>query len=77
MINAGIDIGDIVIVHRQETVENGDISIVLIGEEATMKEVMFMGNDILLISKNTKYEPIQMSPEDIMINGKVIGVLKK
>ena len=77
MINAGIDIGDIVIVHRQETVENGDIAIVLIGEEATMKEVMFMGNDILLISKNTKYEPIQMSPEDIMINGKVIGVLKK
>ncbi|GAA4074522.1 hypothetical protein GCM10022410_19520 [Amphibacillus indicireducens] len=77
MINAGIDIGDIVIVHRQETVVNGDIAIVLIGEEATMKEVMFMGNDILLISKNTKYEPIQMSPEDIMINGKVIGVLKK
>ena len=77
MINAGIDKGDIVIVHRQEAVVNGDIVVVIIGDEATMKRIMFMGDTLLLISENTNYEPIQMNPSDVVINGKVIGVLKK
>ncbi len=76
MIDAGIDKGDIVIVHQQETVNNGDIVVALIGEEATLKKFMLMGSTILLISENTNYEPIQMSPNDVVINGKVIGVLK-
>lgn len=77
MIDAGIDKGDIVIVHRQETVVNGDIVVALIGEEATLKKFMSMGSTILLISENTNYEPIQMNPSDVVINGKVIGVLKQ
>lgn len=76
MIGAGIDKGDIAIVHRQEAVASGDIVIAVIGEEATMKKYMPMGNEILLISENPKYEPINMNPEDVYINGKVIGVLK-
>lgn len=77
MIDVGIDKGDIVIVHKQETADNGDIVIALIDQEATMKEFMLMGGTVLLISKNRNYEPIQMNPEDVMINGKVIGVLKQ
>lgn len=77
MINAGIDKGDIVIVHKQETVENGDIVIAIIGDEATMKKFMLMGDSVLLISENSAYEPIQMKREDVQINGKVIGVLKE
>jgi DNA helicase II / ATP-dependent DNA helicase PcrA len=76
MMDAGIDKGDIVIVHRQEAVVNGDIVIALIDEEATMKKFMSMGSTMLLISENTNYEPIQMNPNDVVINGKVIGVLK-
>lgn len=76
MVEAGIDKGDIVIVHRQEAVSNGDIVIALIGEEATMKKYMAMGDSIILISENPNYEPIQMNAEDVQINGKVIGVLK-
>lgn len=76
MIEAGIDKGDIVIVHRQETANNGDIVIALIGQEATMKKFMLMGSDVLLISENASYEPIQMNAQDVQINGKVIGVLK-
>lgn len=77
MIDAGIDKGDLVIVHKQESVSNGDIVIALIDQEATMKKFMLMGSSILLISENPNYEPIQMNAEDVMINGKVIGVLKK
>ncbi|WP_407270371.1 transcriptional repressor LexA [Radiobacillus sp. PE A8.2] len=76
MIGAGIDIGDLVIVHKQEAVTNGDIVIALIGQEATMKKYMLMGDSVLLISENPNYEPIQMNPSDVVINGKVIGVLK-
>lgn len=77
MIGAGIDKGDTVIVNRQQFASNGDIVIAIIDEEATMKKFMPMGDSILLISENEKYEPIQMKKEDVLINGKVIGVLKK
>ena len=76
MIGAGIDKGDTVIVNRQQSASNGDIVVAIIDEEATMKKFMPMGDSILLISENDKYEPIQMKKEDVLINGKVIGVLK-
>ncbi|MGP6139105.1 transcriptional repressor LexA [Jeotgalibaca sp. A127] len=77
MIGAGIEKGDLVIINKQETANNGDIVIVLIEEEATMKKFMLMGSSVLLISENDNYEPIMMNPNDVRINGKVIGVLKK
>ncbi|WP_391204686.1 transcriptional repressor LexA [Psychrobacillus sp. L4] len=76
MKGAGIDKGDTVIVNRQQSASNGDIVIAIIDEEATMKKFMPMGGYILLISENEKYEPIQMKKEDVLINGKVIGVMK-
>lgn len=76
MTGAGIDKGDIVIVNRQNSASNGDIVIAIIDQEATMKKFMMMGDSVLLISENSKYEPIQMKREDVVINGKVIGVMK-
>ena len=76
MKDAGIDKGDVVIVNRQQSASNGDIVIAIIDEEATMKKFMPMGDSILLLSENAKYEPIQMKKEDVLINGKVIGVMK-
>lgn len=76
MIGAGIDKGDTVIVNRQQSASNGDIVVAIIDGEATMKKFMPMGDSILLISENEKYEPIQMVKDDVLINGKVIGVLK-
>ncbi|MCM3359238.1 transcriptional repressor LexA [Psychrobacillus sp. MER TA 171] len=76
MIGAGIDKGDTVVVNRQQSASNGDIVIAIIDEEVTMKKFMPMGDSILLISENEKYEPIQMKKEDVLINGKVIGVMK-
>ena len=76
MKGAGIDKGDVVIVNRQQSASNGDIVIAIVDEEATMKKFMPMGDSILLISENEKYEPIQMKKDDVLINGKVIGVMK-
>lgn len=76
MNGIGIDKGDYVVVHKQNTASNGDIVIVIINQEATMKKFMFMGDSVLLLSENPNYEPIQMKRDDIIINGKVIGVMK-
>ena len=76
MNGIGIDKGDLVIVHKQITAQNGDIVIAINNQEATMKKFMLMGDSVLLLSENPNYEPIQMKREDISINGKVIGVLK-
>ena len=76
MNGAGIDKGDTVIVNRQQAASNGDIVVAIIDGEATMKKFMPMGDSILLISENDKYEPIQMIKDDVLINGKVIGVIK-
>lgn len=76
MKDAGIDKGDIAIVNRQQVASNGDIVIAIIDDTATMKKFMSMGDSILLLSENPKYEPIQMKKEDVLINGKVIGVMK-
>ncbi len=77
MNGIGIDRGDLVVVHRQNNAVNGDIVIAVINDEATMKRFMLMGSSVLLISENPNYEPIQMNRDDVIINGKVIGVLKK
>ena len=76
MNGIGIDKGDTVIVHKQNTAQNGDVVIAVNNQEATMKKLMFMGDSVLLLSENPNYEPIQMKREDIVVNGKVIGVLK-
>nr|WP_300005269.1 transcriptional repressor LexA [Tissierella sp.] len=76
MKEIGIDRGDKVIVHKQNTAVNGDIVIAVINNEATMKKFSLMGGAVLLISENSEYEPIMMKAEDVIINGKVIGFMK-
>nr|WP_245858758.1 S24 family peptidase [Chryseomicrobium excrementi] len=51
--------------------------IAVIDDEATMKKYVPMGNNVLLMPENNDYEPIMMRSEDVRINGKVIGVMKK
>ncbi|MBT2583961.1 transcriptional repressor LexA [Planococcus sp. ISL-109] len=77
MNGAGIDKGDVVVVHQQNTASSGDIVIAVIDGEATMKKYMSMGSEILLVAENPEFEPIMMRSEDVYINGRVIGVMKK
>ena len=44
MINARIHDGDIVFIHRQDVVENGEIAAVAIDDEATLKRFYRDGN---------------------------------
>lgn len=59
MINARIHDGDIVFIRKQDTVENGEIAAVIIGDEATLKRVFYYPDEgkLVLQSENPKYEP--------------------
>lgn len=51
--------GDVVIVRHQDNAESGDIVIVMInGDEATCKRLKKYTEGIMLLSNNSKYEPM-------------------
>ena len=79
MVNAGILDGDFVLVHQQPTAEQGEIVVVLIGDEATVKRFYKEKNKIKLKPENDTMEPIFIDPRenDVKIIGKVQGVVRK
>ncbi len=62
--------GDTVIVRRQSSVANGDIAIVLVGnEEATCKRFYRHDDGVSLVSINPRYAPMFFSRKDIEEKG--------
>lgn len=58
MINAGILEGDIVVVKKTPTADNGQIVVALLGDEATVKRLKRQNGHILLMPENEAYSPI-------------------
>lgn len=77
MIDARIYPGDELFVRKQSMVDNGDVAIVLIDQEATVKRVFIKGNKLILKPENKNYSPIEfelseLNSDNIMILGKVL-----
>ncbi len=75
MIGAGILENDFVIVKQQQTAEQGDIVVALIGEEATVKRFYKEDDCIRLQPENPAMQPI--ITKDAIILGKVIGLFRE
>jgi len=78
MINARIMDGDIVFIRSQSQVENGEIAVVIINDEATLKRVFYYPEKSTLILKpeNPKYEDFIFTGaelNDINILGKAVA----
>lgn len=76
MINARIYDGDIVYIRKQDTVENGEIAAVLIGDEATLKRVKALEDRIILEPANPMYDPLvyrSSETEEVRILGKAVA----
>jgi repressor LexA len=65
MVGARIFPGDLVYVKRQSQIENGQIGVVLVGDEATLKRVYFEGDRMILRAENEAYAPMIFSKEEI------------
>lgn len=76
MINARIMDGDLLLIRRQDDVENGEIAAVLIDDEIVLKRVYKTNGAIILQSENPKYQPIVVQKSD-MKNARIVGKLKK
>lgn len=76
MIDAHIQDGDVVYIHCQPEVHDGEIAAVRIGDEATLKRVYYDGQNLTLVPCNTAYRPKTYSGPDldsIQIEGRMVG----
>ncbi|MCX7789083.1 MAG: transcriptional repressor LexA [Chloroflexaceae bacterium] len=78
MIDALIDDGDIVLLRYQETAENGQMVAARIVDEnaVTLKKFYHEGDRIRLQPANSTMDPIYTSPQNVRIQGRVVGVLR-
>lgn len=74
MIDAGILDGDMAIIERTETVSNGEIAVVLIENESTIKRFFKEKDHIRLQPENKSMEPIIVP--DCKILGRLVGLYR-
>ena len=75
MLNAGILPGDLVVVHRQREVRNGEIVVALFEDEATVKTYQRRDGQVWLLPENPEYQPIDGTHAEII--GKVVAVIRR
>lgn len=78
MIDAGIHDGDVVYIHIQPEVENGQIAAVRIDGEATLKRVFWdeSAQTLTLLAENRSFSPLVFTGsvlETVHIEGKAVG----
>ena len=77
MIDDNIQDGDIIVIEKRETAENGQSVIAMInGEQVTLKKFYIEKSGIRLQPANAEMEPIYLKNEDVQILGIVTGVIR-
>jgi repressor LexA len=79
MIDALINDGDTVLMQQVNVVENGEMAAVWLRaeKEVTLKKVFRESGRIRLQPANTRMAPIYTEPENVEIQGRVIGVIRQ
>ncbi len=72
-----IEDGDVVIVSPAQEPRNGDVCVVRVNEEDTLKKVKFEGNYIHLIPLNPDFEPVTVKRKDVNFVWKVVKLIKE
>ncbi len=72
--------GDLVMVRVQPRVSRGEIAVVLVDEEATVKRVYEEAGGLVLKGDNPDFTPLRFAPDEaaalVQILGKVVGVYR-
>ena len=78
MLEAGILDGDIVILHRTDSANSGDIVVALIDEEeATLKRLRKKGASVALEAANPAYETRIFGPDRVRVQGRLVALVRK
>lgn len=75
MINVGLYDGDLAVVKRQDSADNGDIVVALIEDEATIKRIYRESGRVRLQPENPTMEPIIV--DAVAVLGKVVLAIHK
>ena len=70
---------DLVMVRMQTRVARGEIAVVLVDDEATLKRVYEEAGGLVLKGDNPEFTPLRISPQeaaDVQVLGKVVGVYR-
>jgi repressor LexA len=78
MVEEGILDGDYALIRKTETARDGEIVVALINdEEATLKTFRREGQMIRLDPANRRYDPQRYRPEQVKIQGRLSGLLRR
>ena len=78
MVDEGILDGDFALIRKVDTAREGEIVVALINdEEATLKTFRREGNMIRLDPANRNYEPQRYRPEQVNIQGRLAGLIRR
>ena len=76
MQDIGIMDGDIIAVRKTETSGEGKIVVARVDNEVTVKRLKVEKDHIALMPENANYEPILVAPEDLVIEGEFVGLIR-
>jgi len=77
MVEAGIFDGDIAIVERSETADNGEIVVALVdNQEVTLKRLRRKGDSIALEPANPSYETRIFGPDRVSVQGRMKALIR-
>lgn len=78
MVDAGILDGDYALIRRQDVARDGEIVVALIEEsEATLKYFRREGAMVRLDPANRAYDPQRYAPQQVRVQGKLAGLLRR
>jgi repressor LexA len=78
MVGAGILDGDFVVIRRTDSASSGEIVVALVnGEEATLKRLRKKGASIALEAANPAYETRIFGPDQVAVQGKLVGLIRR
>lgn len=77
MTGAGILDGDVVLIQKTSTANNGEIVVALVdGREATLKRLRKKGASIALEAENPDFETRIYGPDEVEVQGRLVGLLR-
>ena len=78
MVDEGILDGDFALIRKVDVARDGEIVVALIdNEEATLKTFRREGNMIRLDPANRNYKPQRYRPDQVQIQGKLAGLIRR
>jgi repressor LexA len=78
MVDAGIQDGDTVVIHRCDTAENGSIVVALVDDsEVTLKRLRRKGASIALEPANKSYETRIFGPDRVKVQGRLVALMRR